>query len=332
MHRSLKKMSVLIKAEDIKKHFPIRGGIFEREKKVVHAVDGVNLTVKSGETLGLAGESGCGKTTLGRVILGLLKPTTGTVHYMDQDIFKSNKSEWKKLRQEMQIIFQDTSASLNPRKTVSKIVSQPYTVQGILKKEEIENKVSELLELVGLKPASLYLQRNPHEFSGGQRQRIGIARALALHPKFIVADEPVASLDVSLKVQMLNLLKELQKKFSLTYLFITHDLGVLRSIAKKVAIMYLGKIVELAEVEELFSHYMHPYTKALLSATPIPNPKRARNRQQIALKGDVPSPIDPPSGCRFNTRCQYSHPKCAKVEPELIEVKNGHFLACFQGK
>lgn len=321
-------MTALIETKDLKKHFPVKGALFQREKEVVHAVDGVSLKIKSGETLGLAGESGCGKTTLGRLILGLIEPTAGEVYFDGRDVINSSRSEKKKLKREMQIIFQDPFASLNPRKTLYDIVSQPYNVHRVVEKNEIEGRVLELIETVGLKPAHMYINRYPHEFSGGQRQRIGIARALALHPRFIVADEAVSSLDVSLKVQILNLMKELQEIFNLTFLFITHELGVLRSIADDIAIMYLGKIVELAKVEEVYDDPIHPYTKALLSATPIPNPKMTHERARIVLKGDVPSPINPPSGCRFHTRCPNSTPKCAEVEPRLVEVQSGRFVAC----
>lgn len=321
-------MSRLVEVEGLKKYFPMREGIFAKEKDVVRAVDEVSFTIDEGETLALVGESGCGKTTLGRLLLRLLEPTSGTVRFQGANIFELDRKVMQELRREMQIIFQDPIASLNPRKTVRHILSQPYTLHDTVGRDELETKVFELLELVGLTPPHLYVDRYPQEFSGGQRQRIGIARAMALRPRFIVADEPVSALDVSVRAQILNLMSSLQEKFGLTYLFTTHDLAVVRSVSRRVAVMYLGKFVELAEVNELYNCPLHPYTKALFSATPVPDPKRTRSRRKIILAGDVPSPINPPAGCRFNTRCTHAREICKKTDPPLEELRDGHLVAC----
>lgn len=310
----------MLTVKEIKKHFKIRN-------LLLRAVDGVNLQILNEETLGLVGESGCGKTTLGKVVLRLIEPTSGTVNFMGQDIFKLSKGDLKKLRREMQIIFQNPFASLNPRKTLYQTLSQPYLIHEPNKKDQIIKKVLKLLDDVGLSPAEMYLDKYPHELSGGQRQRIGVARAIALRPKFIVADEPVSSLDISIQTQILNLMKKLQKEYKIAYLFITHDLAVIRSISDRIAVMYLGKIVELARTQEFYTNPLHPYTKALLLSIPRPNPK-LRRRSRIILKGDIPSPINPPKGCRFHTRCPRKRPKCAEVEPIFIEVENNHFVAC----
>lgn len=322
-------MSTLIEVDGLKKHFPVKTGILSlrREKKAVRAVDGISFDICDRETFGLVGESGCGKTTTGRLLLRLLEPTGGTVRFKGTDIFKLSKDELRKLRREMQIIFQDPISSLNPRKTVRQILSAPFMIHKTVEKDEIETRVKELLGVVGLRPPDLYIERYPHQFSGGQRQRIGVARAIALKPKFIVADEPVASLDMSIRAQILNLLKEI-RKYGVAFLFIAHDLAVVRSIAHRVAVMYLGKIVELSGVRELYENPLHPYTRALLSATPIPDPERAHNRERSILKGDVPSPISPPSGCRFHTRCPLAKSNCAEIEPDCIKIKKGHFVAC----
>ena len=315
----------ILRIEGLRKWFPITGGVFSRVIGWVKAVDGVSFSVKKGETLGVVGESGCGKTTTGRTILRLIEPTEGKAIFEGTDIFSLNKAELRKIRRNIQIIFQDPYASLNPRMTVGDIVGEALDIHKLVRsKKEREERISELLDVVGLLPQ--HMKRYPHEFSGGQRQRIGIARALAVQPKFIVADEPVSALDVSIQAQVINLLEDLQEKFGLTYLFIAHDLSVVRHISTRVAVMYLGKLVELAETEELFEHPAHPYTEALLSAVPIPDPEV--KKQRIILEGDVPSPVNPPSGCRFHTRCRYAKPICAEKEPELKDLGGGHYVAC----
>ena len=313
----------IIEVENLKKHFPIMGGVLLRQVAAVHAVDGVSFSIKRGETLGLVGESGCGKTTLARVVLRLIPATGGSVRYRGQEIFKLGKKEMRKLRLEMAMIFQDPYASLNPRMTIADSVGEPIDIHSLAKGAEKEKRIMELIEKVGLAPFHMY--RYPHEFSGGQKQRIGIARALAGNPKLLVADEPVSSLDVSVRAQILNLLKDLQKEFGFTYLYISHDLSTVKHMCDRVAVMYLGKIVEMGSVKDVYDRPMHPYTLALMSAIPIPGRKR---EDRIILKGTVPTPIDPPPGCRFNPRCQYAEPMCAKKDPEFIEVKKGHFVAC----
>jgi len=318
------KEDILLKVNGLKKYFPIRGGIFSKTIGYVQAVDGVNFYIKKGETLALVGESGCGKTTTGRLILRLLEPTTGEVEFEGKNIYKLSKEEIRVTRRNMQIIFQDPFASLNTRMTIGNIIEEPLIIHKIAKMKERQDRVANLLKTVGMDPR--YKTKYPHEFSGGQRQRIGIARALALNPKFIVCDEPVSALDVSIQAQVINLLEDLREKFKLTYLFIAHDLSVVKHISNRVAVMYLGKIVELAETEELYHNPLHPYTKALLSAVPIPDPNLKRKR--IALEGDVPSPINPPSGCHFRTRCKYVKSICSKKEPPLIEITKEHYIAC----
>jgi oligopeptide/dipeptide ABC transporter ATP-binding protein len=316
----------LVEVVHVKKYFPIRKGILSREVARVHAVDDVSFAVTEGETLGLVGESGCGKSTLGRTIVRLLQPTAGDVVFGGRSIGKLGARALRPLRREMQMVFQDPYASLNPRKRVGSIVGDPMSIHGIGTKAERKKRVQELLEVVGLSPE--HYNRFPHEFSGGQRQRIGVARALALRPKLVVADEPVSALDVSVQAQVINLLDELQDEFRLTYIFIAHDLGVVRHVSDRIAVMYLGKLVELSPAEELYTRPIHPYTEALLSAVPIPDPDLSDKRERIVLQGDVPSPIDPPSGCRFHPRCRYMTDVCRDVEPPLTDFGNGHFAAC----
>jgi oligopeptide transport system ATP-binding protein len=316
----------LLRVEGLTMHFPIKRGVFQRTVGYVHAVDGVNFDIRTGETLGLVGESGCGKSTTGRAILQLYKPTAGHVYFGDVDLTEIKGEELRVMRRKMQMIFQDPYASLNPRMTVEEIVGEPLIVHNLAKGREVRERVKDLLGLVGLNPA--YVDRYPHEFSGGQRQRIGVARALSLQPDLIICDEPISALDVSIQAQVVNLLEDLQEKFGLTYLFIAHDLSMVRHISDRVAVMYLGVIMELAERSEVYAHPLHPYTQALLSAVPIPDPMVEENRQRIILTGDVPSPINPPSGCRFRTRCPIAAEICAEQKPEFREVLPDHFVAC----
>jgi oligopeptide transport system ATP-binding protein len=314
----------LLAVKHLKKHFPIKGGVFSKTIGYVYAVDDITFTLEKGETLGLVGESGCGKSTTGRTILRLIEPTDGTIYFEGQDITNLDKGAMRALRREMQIIFQDPYASLNPRMAVGSIIGEPLEIHKIAKGSEKEERVASLLQKVGLRAEDM--RKYPHEFSGGQRQRIGIARALALNPKLIVCDEPVSALDVSIQAQVINLLEDLQAEFGLSYLFIAHNLNVVEHISNRVAVMYLGQIVELASDQELYKNPQHPYTEALLSAVPIPDPTVKKKR--IILEGDVPSPINPPKGCHFHTRCMYKEKICEEVEPEFKDIGGGHWVAC----
>lgn len=316
----------LLEVRHVNKYFPIRKGVLQREVARVHAVDDVSFAVQEGETLGLVGESGCGKSTLGRTIVRLFEPTAGEIIFRGEPIEGLRARRLRPLRREMQMVFQDPYASLNPRKRVGTIIGDPMKIHKLGNKQQRKVRVEELLEAVGLSPE--HYNRFPHEFSGGQRQRIGIARALALQPKLVVADEPVSALDVSIQSQMLNLLEDLQNEFKLTYLFIAHDLGVVRHVSDRIAVMYLGKLVELSPAEELYQRPIMPYTEALLSAVPVPDPDIAAARERIVLEGDVPSPINPPSGCRFHPRCRYATQVCTEIEPPLVDYGSGHFAAC----
>ena len=316
----------LVSVKDLYKYFPIHAGLFSRHVGDVKAVDGVDFSIPAGETLGLVGESGSGKTTVGRVLLRLLPASSGEVFFEGENIFDLKREGIRRLRKEMQIIFQDPYASLNPRMTVGDIIGEPLRIHNLARGKAADQKVQDLLKMVGLQP--YHANRYPHEFSGGQRQRIGIARALAVQPSFIVCDEPISALDVSIQAQVINLLEELQEQFTLTYLFIAHDLSVVRHISDRVAVMYVGKIVELTTRDLLYERPLHPYTKALLSAVPIPDPAIERKRQRIILTGDVPSPVNPPTGCRFHPRCPFAQDLCREKEPELLEVEPNHFAAC----
>ena len=317
----------LVQVVGLKKYFPITQGIvFQRKVADVKAVDGLDFTIERGETLGLVGESGCGKSTTGRSVLQLYRPTAGEVYFQGKDLVKMQGEELRKMRRNMQMIFQDPYASLNPRMTVGDIIGEPLEVHNIAKGKEKKARVQELLQIVGLNP--YFVNRYPHEFSGGQRQRIGVARSLAVNPDFIVCDEPISALDVSIQAQIINLLEELQQKFHLTYLFIAHDLSVVRHISDRIAVMYLGKIVELTDRDSLYANPLHPYTKALLSAVPIPDPVIEEKRERIILVGDVPSPVNPPSGCRFHTRCPLAIDICKHVDPEFRDVGRKHYVAC----
>ncbi|WP_229859481.1 ABC transporter ATP-binding protein [Streptomyces anandii] len=318
---------VLLKVTGLQKHFPIKKGLFQRQVGAVRAVDGIDFEVRKGETLGVVGESGCGKSTMGRLITRLLEPTAGTVEFEGKDITHLGVGGMRPMRRDVQMIFQDPYSSLNPRHTIGTIVGAPFKLQGVTPEGGIKKEVQRLLSVVGLNPE--HYNRYPHEFSGGQRQRIGIARALALNPKLVVADEPVSALDVSIQAQVVNLLDDLQEELGLTYVIIAHDLSVVRHVSDRIAVMYLGKIVELADRESLYKAPMHPYTKALMSAVPIPDPKRKHAKsERILLKGDVPSPISPPSGCRFHTRCWKATEICRTTEPPLLELKPGQRVAC----
>ncbi len=326
---SPKNSNILVEVDDLKKHFPIMRGVFRRQVGAVKAVDGVSFNIYEGETLGLVGESGCGKSTTGRTILQLLEPTEGSVMFNGQELVGLSGNDLRKARRNMQMIFQDPYASLNPRMTVGSIVGEPLEIHNIGNGKERTERVQDLLRLVGLNP--YFINRYPHEFSGGQRQRIGVARALATNPSFIVADEPVSALDVSIQAQVVNLLDDLKEDLGLTYLFIAHDLSMVRYISDRVAVMYLGRIVELTDKDELFLHPLHPYTQALLSAIPVPDPEKEAERKRIILEGDVPSPANPPSGCRFHPRCAYATEICREVDPEFRNLGTDtrpHQVAC----
>ena len=316
----------LIQVQNLVKHFPINRGLMQKQVGAVRAVDDVSFDIKRGETLGLVGESGCGKSTTGRAVLQLHKPTSGNVVFEGADLTKLKGENLRVMRRKMQMIFQDPYASLNPRMTIGETVGEPLLIHNIASQADVQERVKHLLETVRLSPS--FINRYPHEFSGGQRQRIGIARALALQPSFIVCDEPISALDVSIQAQVINLLEELQSEFNLTYLFIAHDLSMVRHISDRVAVMYLGVIVELTTRDELYGNPLHPYSQALLSAVPIPDPLAEVSRKRIILEGDVPSPANPPSGCRFRTRCPIAKAVCAESRPEFREVKPGHFVAC----
>ena len=315
----------LIEVRNLKMYFPVGSSLLASHRKTLKAVDDVSFDLYPGETFGLVGESGCGKTTVGRTLVRLYKPTAGQIIFDGTDIANMDERTVLPYRKKMQMIFQDPYASLNPRMTVSSIIGEPMRLQGV-KQEDISARVSELIEQVGLKKD--HLNRYPHEFSGGQRQRIGIARALAMHPEFIVCDEPISALDVSIQAQVINMLEELQEQMGITYLFVSHDLSMVRHISHRVGVMYLGQMVELATVEELYSNMQHPYTQALMSAVPLADPDLAAQSRRIVLQGDVPQPIDPPSGCPFRTRCRYAEKRCAETRPQLRDIGNGHLHAC----
>ncbi|MCJ7676460.1 MAG: ATP-binding cassette domain-containing protein [Anaerolineales bacterium] len=320
-------VETLVRVDKVKLYFPIHAGVFRRVVGHVRAVDDVSFSILRGETLGLVGESGCGKTTLGRAILHLYRPTAGRVEFEGQDLSTLGKEALRRVRRKMQVVFQDPFSSLNPRMTIGATLAEPLEVHGIRPPEGVRPFVAHLLERVGLK--ATFADRYPHEFSGGQRQRIGIARALSLTPSFIVADEPITSLDVSIQAQVVNLLQDLQAEYRLTYLFITHDLSMVRHLCDRVAVMYLGRVVEMAPVEELFTRPLHPYTQALLSAIPVPDPAVEARRRRIILTGDVPNPADPPPGCTFHTRCPAAFDRCRNESPRLQEVSSGHSVSCF---
>jgi oligopeptide/dipeptide ABC transporter ATP-binding protein len=326
MNEATEKNNKIIRVKNLKKYFPIKADLFSKEKRFVYAVDNVSFDIEQGETLGLVGESGCGKSTTGRTILRLLEATDGVVEFKGKDVLKATKGELKELRKKMQIIFQDPYGSLNPRMTLQDTIGEPMKVHKVAPDNEIKDRVIELMQKCGLDKS--YQSRYPHEFSGGQRQRIGIARALSLNPDFIVADEPVSALDVSIRSQVLNLLMDLQQDFSLTYMFISHDLSVVKHISDRIGVMYVGSLVELSSKKELYDNPMHPYTQALLSAIPKPHPSFGKNR--ILLAGDIPNPANPPKGCKFSTRCMYAKEICKQIPPELKEYKPGHFAACYR--
>jgi oligopeptide/dipeptide ABC transporter ATP-binding protein len=322
------KSMILLRVGNLKKYFPIIRGLLGRRIGAVKAVDGISFDIKHGETLGLVGESGCGKSTTGRAILQLQKPTSGNVFFENVDLTKMSEKELRRLRPKMQMIFQDPYTSLNPRHSVGKIISEPLLIHGVMSGQLLKDRVAQLLELVGMNPT--FVCRYPHEFSGGQRQRIGIARALSLNPSFIVCDEPISSLDVSIQAQTINLLQDLQEQLGLTYLFIAHDLSMVKHISHRIAVMYLGKIVELTGKNALFDNPLHPYTQSLISAVPIPDPKVERKRHRIILEGELPSPLDPPKGCVFSTRCPLVIDTCLEAPPKYQEVQPEHFVACYR--